>query len=43
MLVLECGREDLRELAKQQVKDVLSIEQVPALVGLLIALQKNKE
>jgi hypothetical protein len=43
MLVLECGREDLRGLATQQLKDVLSIEHVPALVEMLRALQKNKE
>jgi len=43
MLVLECGREDLRESALQQIKDVLSVKHVPALAELLKALHKDKE
>jgi hypothetical protein len=38
MLVLECGREDLRKSSTQRIKDILSIEQVPVLAELLTAL-----
>ena len=38
MLVLECGREDLRESATRLVRDALSIEDVPPLVEMLNAL-----
>lgn len=38
MLVMECGREDLRESATRLVQDALSVEFVPTLVAMLEAL-----